>query len=228
MNRTILIALCAVTALCCGGCDNITYSGKPVSFPSVQESQNTPKNSPQNDRARETERPTKDIAYTDSRHKTKHPRPLPAKQVPQTTGENPPDEPERPEVNHTRIITGLGNTARNWNRVFGMPYQQGTALKVYRNGTCKVTFTQGQATTITLNPQVGEIPALTALIPKDSRKRGTRKRDIGVTAMETQSWYSPALKKALPATKGNFTIIKTRIKNDYTNIVITCDNSIQK
>lgn len=228
MNRTIVLALCAVTALCCGGCDNITYSGKPVSFPSVQESKSTPETGPQNDRTRETERPTKEADYTDSRHKTKHSRPLPAKQVPQTTEENPPDKPDRPDNKHIRVLTGLGNTARNWNRVFGMPYQQGTALKVYRNGTCKVIFTQGQATTITLNPQVGEIPALTALIPKDSQKRGTRKRDIGVTVMVTESWYSPALKKALPATKGNFTIIKTRIKNDDTNIVITCDNSIQK
>ena len=216
MKKQLCIGLLTFFILSCRGCKNITYTDNKPDEPIKKIHQ--------------------DISSRHERDTTTSPE---SKHSSRTTvdKENVDDEEtpsltrnlrKRKQSNKSTDLNGLGATPASWNHHFGHPYTQGNTLKIYQEGACKVIFENDHATSITLISQDGKNPLQYDLLPDDRSLVTTKKKVIGSITMITQHWHSEKLRKSIPQTKGNFTIIHNLSGTTYTDVVINCSPGVKK
>ncbi len=125
-------------------------------------------------------------------------------------------------------ISGLGDTADAWEAQFGHPFAQGDTLKLYAAGTYEVVFEHGRAVTITLHSQDGSNPMNDKILPRDGENQSENKQETGSLTMYVEKWHSAALQRALPDTKGMYTIMKNMDGETYVSIIIDCTPNLKK
>lgn len=132
------------------------------------------------------------------------------------------------EINTIGEIAGIGDTAQAWEDEFGHPYSQGDTLKIYKGGLYEVVFENDRAVTITLPAQDGKEPAVRKILPRDGKKQSENSQQTGGLTMTAEKWHSDMLEKAIPDTKGTYTVMKNMNGNDYDSIVIDCTPNLKK
>lgn len=125
-------------------------------------------------------------------------------------------------------IAGIGDTAQDWEAEFGHPYTQGDTLKVYKGGLYEVVFEKDRAVTITLPAKDGKEPEAAKLLPRDGKKQSENSQQTGGLTMTVEKWHSDTLEKAIPDTKGTYTIMKNMNGKEYDSIIVDCTPNLKK
>ena len=135
-----------------------------------------------------------------------------------------------PAAKETTIgsVAGLGDTESAWNTQFGPSFAKGDTLKLYAGGAYEVVFEQQRAVTITFPSKDGKNPLDETLLPKDGKKQSESSRKTGGMTMTVEKWHSPALEKALPDTKGIYTIMKNQNGSTYDTVIVDCTPNLKK
>ena len=125
-------------------------------------------------------------------------------------------------------VAGLGDTAQDWEAEFGHPYAQGDTLKVYKGGLYEVVFEKDRAVTITLPAKDGKEPATDTHLPRDGKKQSENSQQTGGMTMTVEKWHSHMLEKAIPDTKGTYTVMKNKNGEEYDSIIVDCTPNLKK
>lgn len=123
---------------------------------------------------------------------------------------------------------GLSDSLSSWEKAVGHAYSQGDTIKVFANGSYKVVFQDNQAVTITFVSKDGKNPVEASMLPQDGEKQSESSKDTGNLTMVVQKWHSDALAKAIPETKGNYTLIKNMNGKDYDTVIVDCTPNLRK
>lgn len=150
---------------------------------------------------------------------------------PSSTQTQQADKNQKSSANERTTIgemASIGDTSQTWEDEFGHPYAQGDTLKVYKNGQYKVVFENDRAVTITFPSADGTEPAIDKMLPRDGSKQSESSQKTGDITMTVEKWHSALLEKAIPDTKGMYTIMKNKNGETYDSIVIDCTPNLKK
>lgn len=125
-------------------------------------------------------------------------------------------------------MAGLGDSQTAWAKEFGEPTAQGDTIRNYKNGAYKTYFEDGKSINITFTSKDGKNPVPAKMLPKDGRKISESSKKTGNATMIVQKWHSDLLASALPATKGNYTIMEHHEGSAYTTVIVDCTPNLHK
>ena len=89
-------------------------------------------------------------------------------------------------------------------------------------------FEKDRAVTITLPAKDGKEPATDTLLPRDGKKQSENSQQTGGMTMTVEKWHSHMLEKAIPDTKGTYTVMKNKNGEEYDSIIVDCTPNLKK
>jgi hypothetical protein len=127
-------------------------------------------------------------------------------------------------------VPGLGDTMDGWTKQYGTPVSKGDTLKVFKNGSYVTVFENNRANNVTFySTKDGQHnPLIVKMLPRDGDKRSETSRKVGEGKIIVQKWHSQLLETAIPATKGNYTVIDNYDSQSYVSTVADCTPDLKK